>query len=238
MLAGVRPYSANTAYEWIILHMNATPPNLADYGVGPQLARVVKRMLAGRPELRQQTMREVMQDLRTAARGLKSVHAFSAEGTAIAAGSGLTTDISAAPAAVPSPIPAVPTGVPASPPTASYQPPPAATPQPSHQSQPQPSYQQPGYPNQAAYQNPPTPYPQQGSAYGSGAMAPSPPYQPAYPGQYQPGPTDPGRPSRLRRLAEFSFGALIIVVYLIFNWGETVAFFHRFLDSLKFKGGG
>lgn len=232
MLTGARPYSANTAYEWIILHMNATPPNLQDYGVGPQLARVVKRMLSGRPELRQQTMREVIQDLRTASRGLKNVHAFATEGTAVVASGGLTTDILSAPAAMPSPIPA-PAQQPApAPPSTSY-PPPAAAPPPSYQP---PSYQPPAPAPPPSYPSPPPSYPSP-PAYGSGAaMTPPAAYPPAYqPGSLQ-GPTNPGQQSRLRRLAEFSFGALVLVVYLIFNWSETVGFFHRFLESLKFKG--
>jgi hypothetical protein len=80
MLSGACPYSANTAQEWIALHAQATPlPPLPD-STPPPLARAVKRMLAEQPELRQQTMREVIQDLRTAARGDPAIAALAAAG--------------------------------------------------------------------------------------------------------------------------------------------------------------
>ena len=71
LLSGVRPYSASSIYEWVMLHTHATPPELTPHGVPPQLARAIRRMLATRPEQRQQTMREVIQDLRTASHGLR-----------------------------------------------------------------------------------------------------------------------------------------------------------------------
>ena len=93
MLCGRRPYSANNAYEWIVLHMEATPPDLTTFGVSAPLSRVVRRMLAGKPELRQQSMREVIQDLRTASRGLRNIAAWSNDGI----GSNAVTAISAGP---------------------------------------------------------------------------------------------------------------------------------------------
>ena len=71
LLTGVRPYSAASAQEWTLLHaQEAPPPDLQTYGVPAQLARAVRRMMARRPEQRQQSMREVVQDLSLAGHGL------------------------------------------------------------------------------------------------------------------------------------------------------------------------
>ncbi len=71
LLTGVRPYSAASAQEWTLLHaQEAPPPDLQTYGVPAQLARAVRRMMARRPEQRQQSMREVIQDLSLAGHGL------------------------------------------------------------------------------------------------------------------------------------------------------------------------
>jgi hypothetical protein len=211
MLAGVRPYTKSTAYEWIMLHTEATPPDLQPYGVAPQLARLVRRMLARQPELRQQTMRDVLQDLRTAARGMKNVHAFLGEGTMVAP-ENLTTDI----AATPMPPPAAPP--PAAPPpsyAAAYQQQPAAPP---------PSYA-------AAYQQQPAAPP---------AYAPTPPayqQQPGYPPAPYRGPQPPSNPARaqqLRFLGNVALGLAVIVIYFAYYWQDTLRFFRTFPSLFRF----
>lgn len=221
MLAGVRPYSANSAYEWIVLHMEATPPDLQQqYGVSPQLSRVVKRMLARQPALRQQSMREVLQDLRTAARGLKNIHAFSAEGTQLgpATSAALPTDIAQPPA--PSPT--------ASAPHTYLQP--AAQP-----AAPQ-TYLKPATPpvQTQAYQ-PPVQAPAPVQSY----LAPTPTYAPPPPQPYpqgsymRPPEQNSSTPGRWRRIGEFFLGAAVVVIYLAIYWNETVAWFRNFLTTLK-----
>ena len=153
MLCGQRPYTASTAYEWIMLHMEATPPDPVQFGVPPQLARVVRRMLSRQPELRPQSMREVVQDLRTACRGLRNIAAFNGDGGDGAGGSNAPTAVTHKPADPP--------------PAYAYNPPapatpPAPTPMTSY-AQPQPAYPQayaqPAYPPAAYGQAPAYPAP-------------------------------------------------------------------------------
>lgn len=80
MLCGRRPYEAQNAYEWIMLHNEATPPELHGFAGPPAVARVVRRMLQRIREQRPQTMREVTQDLRTACRGMRGIVALGADG--------------------------------------------------------------------------------------------------------------------------------------------------------------
>lgn len=107
LLAGRRPYTASGAYEWITLHSQDTPPpDLQSYGVPPQLARAVRRMMARLPEQRQQSMREVIQDLRLAGHGLRPIPALSPQPLPVSAG-GPTLQLDSAgapltPAAAPS----------------------------------------------------------------------------------------------------------------------------------------
>ena len=225
MLCGQRPYAANNAYEWIVLHMEATPPELTPFGVPQQLARIVRRMLAREPAQRQQTMREVIQDLRVAARGVKGIAAFASEAVALP-GPNAATEIAPPP--------------PGQPPPQSYQPAPQSyQPPPQSYIQSQPGYaSQPGYPQQTGYQQQPAyqtsqPY---ASAQGGYAMQPHPGYgQPSYqPPPYQPPPAPPvNRGPMWRKLGEFALGAAIIGIYLFFYWAETVAWFKNFLHTLK-----
>ncbi len=104
MLCGRRPYTANSAYEWIALHMEATPPVLTAFGVSAPLNRVVRRMLSRQPELRPQTMREVIQDLRTASRGLRNIAALTGETDHhLPQGAAAPTAVGAPPASYPQP---------------------------------------------------------------------------------------------------------------------------------------
>ena len=63
-LAGQAPFHAGTAYEYMYKHMEEAPPDLGRYGVEPRLAQTVNKMLAKEPNRRQQSMREVIRDLR------------------------------------------------------------------------------------------------------------------------------------------------------------------------------
>jgi serine/threonine-protein kinase len=209
MLCGKRPYTANSDYEWIVLHMEATPPDLTQYGVSAPLNRAVRRMLGRTPELRQQSMREVIQDLRTASRGIRNIAAFASDGVH-----------SSAPTAL-RPMP----GEPEEPPTQALVQPhsqPPVEPQPLAQSQPQ---FLPPPPPQPLYQSPPpTPQP--------------PPVDPNLglvvpPAQVQDiQPVSPFRRFMLR-IGEIGLVLILFVAYLLWNWHDTVNWFHSFLDSLK-----
>jgi hypothetical protein len=249
LLTGARPYSARNAYEWILIHNQATPPDLQPHGVPPQLARVVKRMLSRVPAQRQQTMREVIQDLRTAGRTQKNIPAFASEGTQVAPG-GLTTNLlaaseaapHAAASAYPAPSYQAPIQLPAPP---GYGQP---TPQPSYgQPTPQPSYLQPapgpGYsPAPPSYQpQAPGPGYSQGPPPGYQQQAPGPGYSQGPPPSYQPAPysqsplsADPMRRARLMRLGEFLLGVAVVIIYLVIYWQDTLTFLRTFAKSLRF----
>ncbi len=222
LLTGTRPYAARNAYEWILLHNQATPPDLQPYGIPPQLARIVKRMLSRIPAQRQQTMREVIQDLRTAGRGQKAIPAFAVEGTQVSAGA-LTTDMIAvgdvpsyqAPLRIPTPIPSLQQPAPVSQP--SYPPAPVSQPSYTPPAQQYNSYQQANPTPQYGYQQPPAPTS----------------YQPA-PYQSQRPPEDPMRSARLKRLGEFVLGFVIVVAYLVIYWQDTLTFLRNFAHSLRF----
>lgn len=221
MLCGQRPYSAGTAYEWIMLHMEATPPDPVQFGVQPQLARVVRRMLSRQPELRPQSMRAVIQDLRTACRGLRNIAAFSGEQAT------LPSDAAPGGGSVPSAILSAPTAVvgSASPASAStsYQPQPAAPQQAAYQ----PSYQ-PAY--QPAYQAPPQAYPAQ-QVVPAGAPAA---YYTNQPPSAIAVPTAPSnRGAILRRIGEAALVVVVMGLYALYNWQEVVNGFRTFLQSLK-----
>lgn len=84
-----------------MLHaQDVPPPELQTYGVPPQLARAVRRMMARRPELRQQSMREVIQDLRLAGHGLRPIPALSPQPMPVSAG-GPTLQLDSAGAVLP-----------------------------------------------------------------------------------------------------------------------------------------
>ena len=220
-----------------MIHNQATPPDLQPHGVPPQLARAVKRMLSRVPAQRQQTMREVIQDLRTAGRTQKSIPAFAMEGTQVSAGS-LTTEIGAV-VDVPQISPAVPPAAFGQAP--SYQAPiqlPAQhsylTPTPiPYQSQPTPVSQQ-GYQPTPVPQQPAPPHSYLSSAPGSFQQSPPPQRYQSTQYQSQPSGYDPMRRARLRRIGEFLLGAAVVVIYLIVYWQDTLMFLRNFAKSLRF----
>ena len=65
------PYSATSIYEWVMLHHACTPRSLRRGACHRSWREPYDRMLATRPEQRQQTMREVILDLRTASHSLR-----------------------------------------------------------------------------------------------------------------------------------------------------------------------
>ena len=218
MLCGQRPYSAATAYEWIMLHMEATPPDPVQFGVQPQLARVIRRMLSRQPELRPRTMRDVIQDLRTACRGIRGIAAFSGDSQ---------TPI-AEPATVASPGPTAVTPPPQTP--HPYTPPGAATAvasppsyaQPPSYAAPLTAYGQPGYPPpDAGYPSQAYPQPGQAMAY-------------PQPGQAMMPPPEPGRGRViLRRIGEIALLVVALGIYALYNWQEIVTTVRTTLQSLK-----
>jgi serine/threonine-protein kinase len=223
MLCGQRPYSAATAYEWIMLHMEATPPDPVQFGVQPQLARVIRRMLSRQPELRPRSMRDVIQDLRTACRGIRGIAAFSGDAQVPLSSEVATVATGGQPAYTPPPQ----TPQPYTPPSA----PTAVAGSPGYGQQPgygapQTGYGQPGYPHQSqAYPN--QAYPNQ--AYPSQAMA--------YPQPGQPMMAPPPEPGRgrviLRRIGEVALLVIALGLYALFNWQEIVTTVRTTLQSLK-----
>jgi serine/threonine-protein kinase len=219
MLCGQRPYSAATAYEWIMLHMEATPPDPVQFGVPPQLARVIRRMLSRQPELRPQSMRDVIQDLRTACRGIRGIAAFSGDAQVPLSGEPATVATASPPTYSPPPPaytpPSAPTAVAGS----------AGYPTPPSYAAPPPAYAQPGYPPASpAYPNPAYPNP----AYPSQAMA----Y--AQPGQPLPAPPEPGRGRAiLRRVGEVALVVIALAIYALYNWQEIMTTVRTTLQNLK-----
>ena len=201
-----------------MLHaQEAPPPDLQTYGVPPQLARAVRRMMSRLPEQRQQSMREVIQDLRLAGHGLRPIPALSPQPMPVSAG-GPTLVLDSAGGVQPAAL--SPSYLqPAAGPSPSYLQPPAA---------PSPDCLQPP----AA---PPTNYLQP-------SAAPSPSYlQPAAPPSGQPAPygtpysqADPLARARLRRIGEFLLGAAVVFIYLIVYWQDTLTFLRTFAKSLRF----
>lgn len=230
MLCGRRPYTAGNAYEWIVLHMEATPPDLQPFGVSPQLSRVVRRMLARQPELRQQSMREVLQDLRTASRGVRGIAVF--HGEAATASAGAATAVSSPP---PLAEPGLQTGTGYSAPTVSQ----AAPPMPQQNSYQQNSYQQNNYQQNGYQQNnyqqnghQQNSYQQNGYQQGAGqvGMVQVSQSQSQVPTAFVP-PSPWGM--RLRRLGEFGLMLLIGVGYLAWNWRETMGWIRSALDTFR-----
>ena len=213
MLCGQRPYAAATAYEWIMLHMEATPPDPVQFGVPAQLARLVRRMLSRQPELRPQSMRAVIQDLRTACRGMRSIAAFSGDVNMAAA------DAPAA-ATPPSAILSAPTAVVGS---AAASPAQAPAPQ-SYQPQ------APAYPSQQQSYQPPQSYPQQ--VYQPQVAQQAYPPQPYYANQAPVAPPS-NRRALLRRVGEIALVVVVFGVYALYNWQEVMTNVRSILQSLK-----
>jgi serine/threonine protein kinase len=208
MLCGQRPYAANNAYEWIVLHMEATPPELTNFGVTPQLSRVVRRMLAREPQLRQQSMRDVIQDLRTASRGVRNIAAFSTDGMGASAPTAIKSSddiVPATPAYVPPPQHQSQAGYPQHQSQAGYPQHPSQAGYPQHPSQ-------AGYPQNYPQQNYPQNYPQT-------AMVP--PQAAAPPRMW------------LRRLGEIGLMVLVVLGYFIYNWRETITTVRNVIQTLK-----
>jgi hypothetical protein len=125
------------------------PPDLQGYGAPPQLARAVRRMLSRLPEQRQQSMREVIQDLRLAGHGLRPIPALSPQPLPVSAGGPtLQLDSAGAPLA-PAMSPSYPQ--PAPPPSYLQPAPPPSYPQPAPSLFRLPYSQQDPYKNSAGH---------------------------------------------------------------------------------------
>ena len=66
-LAGAQPFRATTVVDWVRIHLEENAPDLHSVASVPiELSRVIHKMLAKKPEERQQTMYAVMRDLQQA----------------------------------------------------------------------------------------------------------------------------------------------------------------------------
>ena len=72
MLAGVPPFSGNTAFEVALQHVQTEPPNLAELrnDLPDDLLALVHRLMAKSPEERYQSARELLRDLANIQHGL------------------------------------------------------------------------------------------------------------------------------------------------------------------------